>query len=511
MKAFLFSLFLLVFYTEGVSQSKFNRLYRVDSLRPLAVVFKSMRIIDNAIYTAGVGIIGDSFYYNPGLLMKFDLQGNVLFKKYQGRIPVTNEFWDDVLTPISNKRILLSGTNRDSSFSVLILNYNGDSILKKQHFPSSRDYIHGLPCSNVQISDNRFALGVTVNRRTNSRPVIYIIDSLTSIIDSFTIEDNWLNVSPLQVSLSKSKKLSVLTRGSTGWFQNVTYKYATQLYEFDTLGNVQWRYETPVNRYVFGDGFTQLANGNYLMWGYEEFTKPDVFNRFRLYDSVRVFVQEIKPNVGVVWHKYFGLPNSGTILDLKILKDSSIVFVGNYTEPSDSVNLRGYLIKLSKNRDSIFKRNLLHPTFSRGAYYFPEKIEALDNGDLIIAGYAQDYFQGSPTQGQWGWLIRTDSMGCSLESTCRVPTNEVEKGPLSIKAFPNPANDIFTVEYELEKIQDAEIVVTDLLGRMVVRQSIDQEKGQYSWNVTGVASGIYYVFVKNNGKIVWQTKAFVLK
>jgi hypothetical protein len=79
--------------------------------------------------------------------------------------------------------------------------------------------------------------------------------------------------------------------------------------------------------------------------------------------------------------------------------------------------------------------------------------------------------------------------------------------------YPNPANTNFTVEYNLkEAVNNAEIVITDgVIGKTLVRQSIDQDKGQYTWNVTGVTSGIYYVFVKNNGKIVWQTKAFVLK
>jgi Secretion system C-terminal sorting domain len=83
----------------------------------------------------------------------------------------------------------------------------------------------------------------------------------------------------------------------------------------------------------------------------------------------------------------------------------------------------------------------------------------------------------------------------------------------AFSVYPNPANTNFTVEYNLkEDVNQAEIVITDgVTGKTLVRQSLDQEKGQYSWNVTSVAPGIYYVFVKNNGKIVWQTKAFVLK
>jgi Secretion system C-terminal sorting domain len=510
MKALLFSLFIFAFCTEGFSQNKFNRLYRVDTTTPLAVIFKSMKVIDNAIYTSGLGIIiVDSFYYNSGLLAKFNLQGNVQYSKYLGRGLVVNEFGTDVLTPITNKRILLSGSNWDSSFSVLILNYNGDSILKKQYFPSSREYIYVNPCSNIQISDNRFALSVNDSRRNGTRPVMFFIDSLGRIIDSFKIEDNWTYVSPLQVSLSKSKKLSVMTLGFTGDPQRVEHRYATQLYEFDTLGNMQWRYQTPTNRYVISDGFVQLANGNYLMWGREEFTYPDAANRYRLYDSVRVFVQEIKPNVGVVWNKYF---HAAYAYDLKILKDSSIVFIGRHLDPSNLRYLQGFLFKLNKNRDSLFKRSLTHPTFGHGfADYYPEKIDELDNGDLVIAGYAQDNKQGSPTQGQWGWLIRTDSMGCSLESSCRVPTNEVEKGPLSIKAFPNPTSGSFTVDWgDGINTEGGNIRVFNMLGQMVFQQTIPsiETRAQLELNVP---SGVYHIRLNFKENKVFQGKVVIAK
>jgi Secretion system C-terminal sorting domain len=509
MKAFLFYVFFFILCTEGYSQNKFNKLYRADSLQQLAVIYKSMKVIDNAIYTSGVGIIGDSLYYNSGLLAKFNLQGNVQFSKYLGRFPIINEFGEDILSPITNKRLLLSGTNLDSSFSVLILNYNGDSILKKQYFPSSDDYVYAVPRSNIQISDNRFVISVSDVRITGTRPVIFTIDSLGKIIDSFKIEDNWTYVSQLQVALSKSKKLSVMTRGFTGDPQRVEHRYATQLYEFDTLGNMQWRYQTPTNRYVISDGFTQLANGNYLMWGREEFTYPDAANRYRLYDSVRVFVQEIKPNVGVVWNKYF---HAAYAYDLKILKDSSIVFIGRHLDPSNPRYLQGFLFKLNKNRDSLFKRSLTHPTFSHGfADYYPEKIDELDNGDLVIAGYAQDNKQGSPTQGQWGWLIRTDSMGCSLESTCRVPTNEVEKGPLSIKAFPNPTSGSFTVDWEDGINTEGGIIrVFNMLGQMIFQQTIPSNDTRTQLELN-VPSGIYHIRMNFKENKVFQGRVLIVK
>jgi hypothetical protein len=512
MRALIFSFFLFLNFTEGDAQSRFNKLYRFDSLKNNSTQFHSMRIVENAIYTGGVAAILDSIFRSQsGIFTKLDMQGNTLYNKFLGKIPTSNEVIYDVITPLSNNRFLFTAANWDSSFSIILLNRNGDLIKRKAHFPYEPTFYYSGPRSLIQLSENLFAL--TINESSlNTKGRVFLIDSLGNAKNTFKVESTMRVTFPLQIIQNKAKNLTVAALTFTGDAQLVTFQSTTLMQELDTAGNILWRYQTPLNRYIYGDGFVQLANSNYLMWGYEEYSRPDAVNRFRLLDSVRPFLREIKPNVGVVWERNFDMIYQPTIFDLKILKDSSIVFVGRYLDTTNVLLKQGFLIKLNKNRDSLYKRNLVHPAFSHGmAFYYPEKIEALDNGDLVIAGYAQDNKQGSPTAGQWGWLIRTDSMGCSLESTCRVPTTEVEKGPLSIKAYPNPAMDIFTVEYELETINHAEIVVTDLLGRMVVRQSIDQDKGLYTWNVANVAQGIYYVFVKNNGKIVWQTKAFILK
>ena len=205
---------------------------------------------------------------------------------------------------------------------------------------------------------------------------------------------------------------------------------------------------------------------------------------------------------------YFKLSSLKLSNNLKILKDSSIIFVGSYSEPSDPTNLRGFLIKLNKNRDSLFKRNLLHPIFSRGAYYYPEKIDVLDNGDLIIAGYAQDYFTGSPTEGQWGWLIRTDSLGCSLEPTCRVPTKEVVERPLSINVFPNPTSGSFTVDLK-DDLQNQNTVfkLYNTVGQLVMNRKLDNTANKIEFDVSHLIEG-FYIFTLNteSGQIVGNGK-----
>jgi hypothetical protein len=80
-------------------------------------------------------------------------------------------------------------------------------------------------------------------------------------------------------------------------------------------------------------------------------------------------------------------------------------------------------------------------------------------------------------------------------------------------AYPNPASSTFSIAYDFkEDMSNAEIIITDAItGKTIVTKQIEQERGVYNWNLSGVHQGIYYVYVKNDSKLVWQTKAFVLK
>jgi hypothetical protein len=511
-KLFFLTIVINAFCIGNLQSQSFNKLYRFDSLKLNSVEFYSMYVANNAIYTAGIGIVLDSIYIiSPGVFTKFDLQGNIQYVRYQDKHPNTTEFRDDVIASVSNNLFLLTGLNRDSSFSATFVNTNtGNTVTKRRYFPLSPSYFYTTPRSNAFINNNRFALIVNESYRDSSKSSIFIIDSIGNPINLFKIPSIRKYTNPLKITVNKSKNLILMTRSSLGDYQRIGYQYTTQLFELDTIGNILWRYETPLNRYVFGDGFTQIANGNYLMWGHEEFTHPDTFGLYREFDSIRVFIREIKPQVGVVSEKLFGLPYRGTIYDLKILKDSSIAFVGQYLDPSNLHSLQGYLIKLNKNRDSLFKRNLTHPTFSHGfADYYPQKIEELDNGDLVIGGYARDNKPDSPTKFTWGWLIRTDAAGCSFEPVnCRVPTTEVEKGPLSIKVFPNPTTGSFTVDLSgILTNQKTIFKLYNTVGQLVMSQEIDNAADKIEFNARHLIEGFYiFTLQTEGGQIVGNGK-----
>jgi hypothetical protein len=99
-------------------------------------------------------------------------------------------------------------------------------------------------------------------------------------------------------------------------------------------------------------------------------------------------------------------------------------------------------------------------------------------------------------------------MGCSLESTCRVPTNEVEKGPLSIKAFPNPTSGSFTVDLsEIAFTQKAVFKMYNSVGQLVMSRKLDNTADKIEFDARNLIEG-FYIFTLNTegGEIVANGK-----
>jgi Secretion system C-terminal sorting domain len=231
---------------------------------------------------------------------------------------------------------------------------------------------------------------------------------------------------------------------------------------------------------------------------------------YRTVYDVFPYFAEINPQRGVVWEKRFNLGSTSRMYGFKMLRDSSMILTGGF---SDGPNYgSGFFIKLNSRRDSIFRRNFRTTTItSSSVSHFPNQIEELDNGDLLIGGYVWDYrnISQSTTSGQWGWLVRTDSLGCSLEqSSCRVATQDIEKGPLSIKGFPNPTTGIFTVDLsEIPPNQKTVFKMYNTVGQLVMSQKLDSTADKIEFDARNLIEG-FYIFTLNTegGQIVANGK-----
>ncbi len=498
-----------------LSQTAFNRIYRLDSTQQLATSFYSLSIKNNKVYLAGSGNIKvDSIgFITHGFVTQLSETGTIIKNSYYGQRWESTFFNNGVMFSDKNS-INLVGGNFDSSITFIKTNFDGDILIRKKLYPTTfPTTYYGNPASIIKF--NKGYAFTTHNAFFTNRPTktsVVVVDTLGDTIKSFDFEEGDFNCGPSELIVNKNNNITlgikVIARKNE---VDSDYVHMSQLREIDSSGRTLWKYNTPANRYIFCNNFVQLANGNYLMWGTEELSK--ITGLYRQTYNAGPYLAEINPQQGIVWEKLFLLEKGSRAFGFKMLKDSSITITGSVDDGFFSTS--AFLIRLNSRHDSIYRRNFKTPEFVTGRIvYYPNQIEELTNGDLLISGYLMNNIPVTqPRAGQWGWLVRTDSLGCSLEpSSCRVATKEIEKPPLSINVFPNPVKEQMTIDYQFIKPQNnVYIEIIDIVGRSVFRKKIDKEQGQIQWQTNFVPSGLYIVSVKSDNQILWQTKVSVQK
>lgn len=508
----------LILLTISVSfcQPRFNRIYRmftVDSTgQQAATTFSSMRVVGNNIYTAGVGVrIVDSVITNSGIFSSFDMSGNMLKNTYFGVIPTNSDFDDDVILVEPNNQFSLIGYNFEHNFTFWKVDKDGNILIKRTYRSSDTAYWLGTPPNCVKIN-NKYFFASHAAYSGFTKLLFYVIDTFGNKINNVQFSSSEKTSVTKQIIKNKNNGLTICSYNTSNSSTDTTYIYTSQLCEVDTSGNTLWIYNTSVNRYIYFKQVIQLANGNYLAWGDEELSKNG--RLYREVTLVRPYMAEINPQRGLIWERRFDLNTSSRMFGFKILKDSCMILACSFSDGSG--NTSACLIKLNKNRDSLFRRNFRATSITSGnILHIPNQIEELDNGDLVIGGWAQDLKNRtlSVTSGQWGWLVRTDSLGCSLEpSSCRTPTKDIKEYPLSILAYPNPTSGSLTIDFDIQaSFKAAHFSLIDITGREVLHQKIDNGQKQLVWQTEQLNQGLYFVILKVDGQIVYQNKVSVQK
>ena len=79
-----------------------------------------------------------------------------------------------------------------------------------------------------------------------------------------------------------------------------------------------------------------------------------------------------------------------------------------------------------------------------------------------------------------------------------------------LSAYPNPANDKFTVEYMLpEMTSNAVLVVSNILGAKMSETSLDEASGKVTLNTHALGNGIYFYSILVDGKMLETSKLVV--
>jgi hypothetical protein len=506
------------FYLTAYTQPYFNKIYRTFTLdstgQQSATTFYSMRVVNNNIYTAGISTTRqDSVISQSGIFTSFDMSGNLLKNTYFGVNPTNSDFADDVMWVEPNNQFSLIGFNYDFTSNFVKIDRLGNTLFQKVFTNSSTNDFLGRTRNFVRVHD-KYAF-VTFTARpplTGPRAVVHITDTLGNTQKVVEFSTTEIGSRGVRIIKNKKNNLVVCSSHTSKSSTDTNYINFSELREIDTVGNTLWVHYTPRNRFVYFKKIIELANGNYLVGGDEEISINNIIYRENI--EVSTYLAEINPQRGLIWEKRFGIGIKSRMQGLKILRDSSIILTAFYDDGPNNTTTRLY--KFNRNKDSLYSRNFRATSITSGhILHTPTQIEELANGDLVIGGWAQDLYNRSlsVTSGQWGWLVRTDSLGCSLQpSSCRTPTKELEKHPLSINAYPNPTSGSLTIDFEIPTaFKTAEFSLIDIAGREVLHQKIDAEQKQVVWQTESLHQGLYFIILRIDNRIVSQTKVSVQK
>jgi hypothetical protein len=115
-------------------------------------------------------------------------------------------------------------------------------------------------------------------------------------------------------------------------------------------------------------------------------------------------------------------------------------------------------------------------------------------------------------------IFQVNLMGLDNTTSGRImpidnPLLELTKSNTSIKVYPNPATDYVTFEYKMPQfVENAQLTVTDLTGKVVKNIQLQADKGQILWDTRSVQNGLYlYVLKDEKGNTLISGKISIIK
>jgi hypothetical protein len=122
----------------------------------------------------------------------------------------------------------------------------------------------------------------------------------------------------------------------------------------------------------------------------------------------------------------------------------------------------------------------------------------LDNGDIIAVGYLR-YADNDML------VMRVDSNGCLNPDSCPTVNIITSTHDLPLHSnheallYPNPVEDILRIEYE-SSAYHLDIEVLDMTGHMVTSGILTHGQGEV--NSSKIPAGVYWIHLKQDGKVM---------
>jgi hypothetical protein len=224
-------------------------------------------------------------------------------------------------------------------------------------------------------------------------------------------------------------------------------------------------------------------------------------------------------------------------LILTVSLQGQIISIGehssNVTGPPTAVEITNYIaITNTSDMDRLIKvkRNVIQQPANTENWFcwelcFTPWADESPDGLVIAAGETSNdfigYFGPNGVEGtliiEYCWFDANDP---SIESCATVQfTSEATSSAGAVlnaasmlgAAFPNPAVSQVSFNYDFPANQQAEIVIYDLLGSVVVLQRVQQLAGRFDLDVSSLNAGVYVYAMRANGETIATRKMVIAK
>jgi hypothetical protein len=463
---------------------------------------------DSCYYASAMAKATDGAYWDAGFV-KFDFDGNILAQNFlHFPLKSISTDWSNLCPTFDNNFVTLANLDYDG-YLLIKFAPNGDTLfttfVDEMYVDSSLN--PAAPGKVLQIpSDSSYmCLGSVFNATTFAHYLILMNISKTGVLNYYQLYD--MNDPGFEISYGEdiiqlSDGYLISTEICKNGFPAINELRHVRLVKTDLLGNELWRWTDWDNLLdVYPRGLTQTSDGGFLYGGVSGF---HVFN-VTWSTLFTAHVQKLNSDLEFEWEIIFGdsldeaMVNCDDIIEVS---DDNFVAVGWGWEDSMGVawmfnfNLEGEVIW-----DSYFSYVPLG-TLNPPSHYLYDIEKTTDNGFLMsgVAWDEQATFEGIP--GSFGWLVKTDSVGC-LVPGCQdfLENPEGKESQIKLEIYPNPANNILNIYYYDPEFDGAtEAIIYDMEGRKIKSWRLFQNDMTYVVDVSEVETGKYILKSYHSGK-----------
>lgn len=200
---------------------------------------------------------------------------------------------------------------------------------------------------------------------------------------------------------------------------------------------------------------------------------------------------KVNPDGTQMWFKdyfYSGGTGGNYLYRIVELPNGEIVAAGGTNNPTDGD--AGWLLKTDAEGNELWQRKYNR---SNNTDLFYSVLLANDGG-FLLSGQARNL----ETNSQDAWLLKVDSVGCPYPN-CNVGVDELDSRRIVADVWPNPASDMLNVQWHTG--DNAIVAFTDMLGRSYSSpaQEVQGVVGPYmQYDVSTFENGIYVLTIVQN-------------